>query len=245
MCLIALMHRVVEGWPLIFGANREEDYARGGEPPMLWPTKPQFIAGRDPIGGGTWLGVNAHGVLIAITNRRRSEQPAQPRSRGLLVTYLLACDHFSSAEALGIRELSTHHYAGCNVLIADGERATVIHHGDWMRVKPLPPGIHILANRDVNDESDRRSRYAYEMLASQRYPDVDVALLALQAVCSHHQSPTPICLNGDNRGTVSSTLIGLTKPLQNSRLHHAQGPPDRAVYFDRSDLFTELIQEPT
>ena len=35
MCLLALMFRVVEDAPLIVGANREEFYSRGGEPPQV------------------------------------------------------------------------------------------------------------------------------------------------------------------------------------------------------------------
>ena len=36
---------------------------------------------RDLEAGGTWLGVNGHGVLIAVTNRHKVDVPAQPRSR--------------------------------------------------------------------------------------------------------------------------------------------------------------------
>src|SRR5207253_2764050 len=35
MCLLALFYRVVEDAPLVVGANREEAYARGGEPPRI------------------------------------------------------------------------------------------------------------------------------------------------------------------------------------------------------------------
>ena len=33
MCLLALFYRVVDDAPVVAGANREELYARGGEPP--------------------------------------------------------------------------------------------------------------------------------------------------------------------------------------------------------------------
>ena len=35
MCLLAVFFRVGEDAPLIVGANREEFYARGGEPPRF------------------------------------------------------------------------------------------------------------------------------------------------------------------------------------------------------------------
>ena len=37
MCLLALFFHVVEDAPVIVGANREEQYERGGEPPQILP----------------------------------------------------------------------------------------------------------------------------------------------------------------------------------------------------------------
>jgi uncharacterized protein with NRDE domain len=91
MCLLALLFRVVEDAPLVVGANREEFYARGGEPPRILDGPVRAVAGVDPTAGGSWFGVNEHGVLVALTNRIKSNPPAQPRSRGLLVRDLLAC----------------------------------------------------------------------------------------------------------------------------------------------------------
>ena len=43
---------------------------------------PRILAGRDPYAGGTWLGVNEHGVLVAVTNRRKTPRPlAYPQPR--------------------------------------------------------------------------------------------------------------------------------------------------------------------
>src|SRR5437763_506886 len=90
MCLLAMLYRAVDGAPLLVAANREEAYARGGTPPALWAEPRAVVAGVDPQAGGTWLGVNAHGLLVAVTNRRLSHPPERPRSRGLLVRDLLA-----------------------------------------------------------------------------------------------------------------------------------------------------------
>src|SRR5205814_2375951 len=139
MCLLALMFRVVEDAPLIVGANREEFYARGGEPPRLLNGPVRAIAGIDPTAGGTWLGLNAHGVLIAVTNRRQSRPPDRPRSRGLLARDLLACESATAAVEMATRGLESGNYAGCNFVCADAESAAVIHSGDWLRVRLLPP----------------------------------------------------------------------------------------------------------
>src|ERR1700722_18197186 len=97
MCLVAIFFRIVEDAPLVVGANREEFYARGGEPPQVFDGACRALAGRDPVAGGTWFGVNERGVLIAVLNRPKSDLPAQPRSRGLLARELLTCASASTA----------------------------------------------------------------------------------------------------------------------------------------------------
>jgi len=82
MCLLAIFFRVVEDAPLIVGANREELYARGGEAPQRLDGSCRAIGGRDPAAGGTWLGVNEHGVLIAVTNRLKTELPPSRAAAG-------------------------------------------------------------------------------------------------------------------------------------------------------------------
>ena len=64
-------------------------------------------------------------MVIAVTNRPRSELPSRPRSRGLLARQLLDCPTAAAAADLGARELDAKRYAGCNFLCADREGAVV------------------------------------------------------------------------------------------------------------------------
>src|SRR5437016_11900105 len=105
MCLLALFFRVVEDAPVVVGANREEFYNRGGEPPQFLKGIHPAVAGVDPLAGGTWFGVNEHGALVAVTNRPKSEMPAKPRSRGLLARVLLGCGTAAAAVEQAAREL--------------------------------------------------------------------------------------------------------------------------------------------
>src|SRR5262245_29095933 len=139
MCLLAIFHRMVEDAPLIVGANREEAYARGGEPPQVLEGTCPAIGGRDPHAGGTWLALNQRGVLLAVTNRPKHETPPNPRSRGLLLRDLLGCSTAAEAAGRAVQELTSQAYAGCNLLCADTERALIIQAGSWIRVRPLPP----------------------------------------------------------------------------------------------------------
>ncbi|HZD78872.1 MAG TPA: NRDE family protein, partial [Actinomycetota bacterium] len=66
MCILVLLYHVAEDAPVVAGANREEFYQRGGEPPRLLegpgPGGLRAVAGIDPVAGGTWFGVNSAGV---------------------------------------------------------------------------------------------------------------------------------------------------------------------------------------
>jgi uncharacterized protein with NRDE domain len=242
MCLLALFFRVVEDAPVVVAANREELYQRPGEPPQILEGACRMVAGRDPAAGGTWLGVNEHGLLVAVTNRGKTNVPPQPRSRGLLARDLLGLPSAAEATDFAGRELSTNHYAGCNVLIADRERAVVLHAADWLRVRPLPPGLHVLTRNDVNDASDRRLGHALWWLDQRAYSSADGCLSALRELCAQtgNHDP-PMCIQGPDRGTVSSTLVALRSPLERSTYLHAQGPPDRTAYVDYSHLLQQLI----
>jgi uncharacterized protein with NRDE domain len=243
MCLLALFFRVVEDAAVVVGANREEFYARPGEAPQLLDRTLKSIGGRDPYAGGTWLAINEEGVLVAVTNRRKTQIPAPVRSRGLLVRDALNCASAAAAVELATHELEQNRYAGCNLLIADAERAVVLQAGDWLRVRPLPPGLHVLANSDVNDESDGRVAHALSWLYRQPYTSGRDCLKALQQICSNQtEGGPPICLSGPDKGTVSSSLIAVRQPLVRSTYLHAQGPPDRTAYEDISHLYAGLTR---
>lgn len=245
MCLLVLLYRAVDDAPIIIGANREEAYARPGESPQLFTDGPsRFMAGRDPREGGTWLGVNEHGLLIAVTNRPKSNPPERSRSRGLLVKDLLSCENATLANEMATKELEKDLYRGCNLLCADRERAVMIQAGDWLRTRLLPPGIHVITNGDLNDESDQRIHHCMHWLYQQSYSQSADCLNALKQLCPQTGNGTPaICLKGKEGGTVSSSLIALRRGPANSSWWHAQGSPAETPYEDYSSLLQSLSSE--
>jgi hypothetical protein len=241
MCLLAILFRAVPDAALVVGANREEFYARPGEPPQILDGCVPAVAGVDPQAGGTWFGVNSRSVVVAVTNRPFPRVPQGARSRGLLARDLLGCASAKEAVDLAVRELSTKHYAGCNLFCGDRQRAVVVEGAEWMRVRPLPPGLHVLANRDINDGSDPRVLYALEWLGQREYPNAASCLKSLGELCGQTgEDHPPICLRGENRGTVSSALVAVRQPLLRSTYLHAQGPPDSTAYQDYSALLGQL-----
>jgi uncharacterized protein with NRDE domain len=248
MCLLALFYRVVDDAFYVVGANREEFYARGGEPPQILDGPLRSVGGRDPSAGGTWLAVNERGVLVAVTNRRKSQTPPQPRSRGLLVRQMLGCTSAAGAAELATRELRQNLYEGCNLVCIDPQRAVAIMAGDWFRVRLLPPGLHVLANRDVNDASDQRVHHVLGWLGQWSYTRAADCLEALRQVC-RQQEPEfpPICYRGPLKGTVSSSLIVIPAApgtdqvdLARGQYLHAQGPPATTPYLDYSSLLAQM-----
>ena len=242
MCLLALFFRTVDDAPFIVGANREELYTRGGEPPRILDDPCHAVAGVDPQAEGTWLGINERGVLVAITNRLKSQIPPQPRSRGLLVGDLLCCASAASAAELAARELDRNRYGGCNIVCVDRDYAVVLHGGDWLRVRPLPPGLHVLTAHDVNDASDRRIGHALWWLGQRGYANGEDCVTALKELCGQPgNGDPPMCLHGKTGGTLSSSVIMVNNTPARSKYLHAQGPPDKTPYADYSHLLKQVL----
>src|SRR5206468_12767125 len=86
--------------PLVVAANRDERLDRPAAAPFLWSGSPRFIAPRDELAGGTWLGLNEHGLFVGLTNRAGAAPDPTRRSRGLLVTDALGA---ASAAELAAR----------------------------------------------------------------------------------------------------------------------------------------------
>jgi uncharacterized protein with NRDE domain len=241
MCLLALYFRVLDDIPFAVGANREEYYARGGTPPQLLPGACSIVAGVDPVAGGTWLGINQYGLLAAITNRGKSSLPAQPRSRGLLLRELLGYRDPQSAVQAAAQELGQNRYAGCNLVCASRDELIVVQAGDWLRIRPLPPGLHVLTSKDIDDPSDERAGHAARWLGRQKVVGAETCVNALQSLCSQTGNGQPaMCIRGKEGGTVSSTIVLLGTSWPASRYLHAQGPPDRTPYEDHQALLRGL-----
>jgi hypothetical protein len=92
MCTLTLVSQPGGGFRLAF--NRDESRAR---PAALAPERHRFgdrsaILPIDPVSGGTWIGVNDAGLILALLNANPVPRPERrgPRSRGTIITELLA-----------------------------------------------------------------------------------------------------------------------------------------------------------
>ncbi|APA84837.1 NRDE family protein [Paraburkholderia sprentiae WSM5005] len=89
MCLIVFDWRpdALDGPLFTLAANRDEFFRRTAEPIGWWRDAPAVLAGRDLVGGGTWLGLSRDGRFAALTNYRApGEMRADAPTRGTLVS---------------------------------------------------------------------------------------------------------------------------------------------------------------
>ncbi len=244
MCSLIILRRPGHDWPLLLAANRDEMYQRPASPPgRHWDDRPEVVAGLDRTAGGSWLGINDHGLSAAVLNREGSLGPEPGRrSRGELV--LEALDHAEAGEAAGaLADLHPEAYRPFNLVIADARNAYWLRHGGdgEIRVHPIPPGLHMLTAGEMDDAaSPRIGAYLHRFRASD-IPDPGRdrweawrRLLAdrdYPAAAGPHAAMNLDLPNGF--GTVSSSLIALpaysgfgTEPIW----LHADGPPDRAPF---------------
>jgi uncharacterized protein with NRDE domain len=173
MCTLILLRRPGHDWPVIVGANRDEMKARPWRAPARhWPDRPEVVAGLDEMAGGSWLGINDHGVVAGILNRHGSLGPAAgQRSRGELV--LEALDHAdAAAAAAALAAIEPRAYRTFNLIVADSRDAFWLRHADEsgsapIDIHPIKEGLSLIAAGDMDDpETPRLARYRPRFLAA-------------------------------------------------------------------------------
>lgn len=150
MCLILFAAGAHPRFPLIVAANRDEAYARPAAPAGFWEDHPRVFAGRDLLQGGTWLGVTLDGRFSAITNYRQGRRNGgSPRSRGELTRDYLTGSQ-DAAEYLHDVSARSSQYNGYSLITgAPGRLFFCSNRSNG--VSPIPPGVHGLSNRLLNE----------------------------------------------------------------------------------------------
>lgn len=165
MCLIALAHRVHPEFELVVAANRDEFHARPTAPAGVWAEAPEVVGGRDLSQGGSWLAVTRQGRLACVTNVRRMvpTDPSAPSRGGLVAAF--ARGGFSAAafaEALAPRAGA---FAGFNLLLWDGAELCYLNNHPGFLSRPVPPGLHVVSNADLDTPWPKTERLRRAMAA--------------------------------------------------------------------------------
>jgi uncharacterized protein with NRDE domain len=244
MCTVVILCRPGHDWPLLIAANRDEMKDRPWSAPARhWPERPEVLAGRDDLAGGSWMGINDHGVVACVLNRRGTLGPAKgKRSRGELVLECL--DHAdASIAALALSELRPQSYRPFNMVVADHRDAFFVAHRAEtaeVEVRRLPEGLTMLTAREPNDSASPRIARNRALFEKAAVPDPAAgdwrdweALLASRAG-GEVVPEAAMCFElPSGFATVSSACVALPAPnLAGIRpvFRFAAGPPDRAAF---------------
>ena len=248
MCLLVVASRVVDGEPLIVGANRDEVLERPSTAVMVLDQgPPRVVGGRDEVSGGTWLAVNEHGVCAGLTNEPLGDaKDPSRRSRGELP--LALARHATAASAVTAL-LSAFHpadYNGSWLLVGDRDSLFFVDFtsaGEGTAI-PLPPGIHVLENRALGETSPKVDLVRAGLDVGH---DGDEVAAAFRRVLADHRNPegdarpnAANCVHLEEFGTRSSCIVrvrsgdgGAARP----RIWVADGAPCTTAYEDVSDLW--------
>ncbi|MEE2703778.1 MAG: NRDE family protein [Myxococcota bacterium] len=243
LCTLILLDRVVPGGGFFVAANRDEFLDRAASPPSLVEGKPAFVAPRDLKAGGTWMGVNSYGLFVGVTNRPTERPDPGRRSRGLLVADALR-DSDPEAVAIRMSREVEGSYSPFNLVYADGRRTFITsQREDRLETAELPPGIHVLCNRDINDLSVPKVASIRERLAEFELSGGSAGILeALQKLLGTHAtgaSPLEsVCVHTADYGTRSSSVLEIGPGRW--RYRFADGAPCDTDYRDCSSLLEDL-----
>ena len=247
-----MLKRPGHHWPVLIGANRDEMLGRPWQQPARhWNDRPNVVAGKDQLAGGTWLGINDYGVVAAILNRHSSLGPKEGyRSRGELP--LEALDHSdSSLAAESLADLNPEAYRPFNMVVVDNRDAFWIRLAErkWgarVEVKPLPAGLSMITASDRNDTNSPRIRTYLPQFEIAPEPDIEsrdwsgwTSLLSSQIRNPDEGPEGAMLVNPESGfGTVCSHLIAL--PSQENQgvspiFLFAAGRPDN-TNFEPVDL---------
>ena len=244
MGILAIQYQTVKDAPILIATNREESFSRTFQPPRIQSGRPRVVCGIDRKTGGTWAGINQHGMFVAVLNCPKRSASYEPRSRGLLCKELLSCRTAEEAIERAVRELETGCYAGGHYICVDRASGGVVYGGNEIDVQFLKPGLHLLSASKMDDPEDSRQEFVRRLLTLHRL-DSPVAFLAV-ASQTISRAPDPmgrrgVIINEPDYGTVCSMLVSLTERTQKSIMQFANGAPNSKPYEDASALLRQVL----
>jgi hypothetical protein len=231
VCTVVVLIRPTH---VLLAANRDERLDRLWDPPAAyWPDRPDTVAGRDRSAGGTWMGMNRHGVVATVLNRPGTLGPtAGKRSRGELP--LIALDHPTAERAaVAITQLDVSPWRGFNMVLADRAGAIFVRGLGVGRphTQRLPQGVSMVTAHDPNDvSSPRTARHLARFQADEPSGVNDWA--GWREILSDRRGQSAEQINVEPRGgfgTVCASFVSI--PAANRPIWlFAPGPPDQFAF---------------
>ncbi|HEX5041768.1 MAG TPA: NRDE family protein [Candidatus Polarisedimenticolaceae bacterium] len=236
MCTVAFVPLSTGGY--LLGHNRDERPTRraGEAPRLLEGARCRAIAPRDPDAGGTWIALNEAGVTVCVLNAAEASParlPSKPRSRGLLVRDLACVRGIDDARVWleEAREVLDWTRAFHLVAVEPGSRtgrARVARfrwdglEADWEN----GDGPTLFVSSLLQPTEVERERSARWRTRAEAGPIDAGGLAAFLAGHEPVRGPLSVCMHRDQAGTVSRTLVEVTRST--AVMRYLPGPPCQA-----------------
>lgn len=189
MCLIGFALDAHDDFALLLAANRDEYYAREAAPACWWTDRAPAWGGRDRVAGGSWLAVDRHGRLAAVTNVREPSAPTGRRSRGALVADFVgsvcSLDDYAAQVASSAGD-----YAGFNLLLFDPaapQPLRYVSNRHPQRVLEVPSGVHGLSNHLLGSDWPKVRSLTARLRSGLQDPHAALDTVLLDALADRSQ----------------------------------------------------------
>jgi hypothetical protein len=224
MCTVTWLRRP-GGYELFF--SRDELKTRQPAIPPAGRTLRgvRYVAPRDGDFGGTWLGVNEHGVTVGLLNGRGAPPPEPRRSRGTIVAALV--DATSARAAVDRLERMRLGDVAPFLLVALGPDE-VAQAAEWdgqaLLAGAFADSRLPLTSSSLDPEGVAIARKNLLEVASGRADRFDVDLLdRFHRSHEPERGPLSVCMHRDDAETVSLCRVSVTPALV--ELHYEAGSP--------------------
>lgn len=245
MCLILFAYKVNPAYPLILAANRDEYYHRPALSAHWWPEKPYLLAGKDLVGGGTWMGITATGRIAAVTNVREPQVQHDSTlcSRGMLPLDYLGSRVHDGEFVCGLHE-SRSRYRGYN-LIFGSQDGLFYYSNRQSTVRRLEPGIYGLSNAELDTPwpKVRQGKTLLATAVATAEPEAETLLDLLSDASTARDCELPrtgvsleqerllsaTLIRGDQYGTRSSSVLLIDNHRQATLVEKERAPEEGPV----------------
>ena len=237
VCTLILLYRLLDDYPVVALHNRYLGKDTVEQPPRR--LNGNTVAPIDVASGGTWIGMNDSGLLLAITNQETQRLPEPGRSRGLLALDILkeyetagdAKDHLLDP---GIRGL----YRTGNFTVLDAQTAWHVVWDRETHIYPIDEGVYVLSTitvvpgmtwsdraRSIWVDAEKRRDRATLLLGGYQPESVDDAVAELMRVSADHgwgRSQASICWHSPEYRQTSSTLMASAAQPSRSLVYYCE-----------------------
>ena len=163
MCIASIVFQPESKTPVVCGFNRDELYSRKWLSPDFHWDNTQVYAGKDLDSGGTWLGINAYGLIVGIINKESNHKlnASTLKSRGVIALTTLNCKSVEAAIAMLI-ESNVCQYRAFNMFVFSRSVGYWVtnrkNESNKLHIDRVKSGIHMISKTFPNDMKHPRIR---------------------------------------------------------------------------------------